>query len=122
MGNSLENIMIVFSLNENSCDDEFLEYLNELKRVEQYEEYKINFFNQYDTTKMIKNILNTNKSLGKLSNKIYSETLGNPQYIREVIEELYSNDILYFDEESSKWRTHVNIREILIPKTLEKKT
>ena len=121
MGNSLENIMIVFSLNENSCDDEFLEYLNELKMVEQYEEYKINFFNQYDTTKMIKNILNTNKSLGKLSNKIYSETLGNPQYIREVIEELYSNDILYFDEESSKWRTHVNIREILIPKTLEKK-
>ncbi|WP_322006427.1 AAA family ATPase [Clostridium butyricum] len=69
MGNSLENIMIVFSLNENSCDDEFLEYLNELKMVEQYEEYKINFFNQYDTTKMIKNILNTNKSLGKLSIK-----------------------------------------------------
>lgn len=121
LGNCLENILIVFSFNENNCDDQFLDYINDLNIIEEYEEYKINFFNQYDTTKMIKSILNTNKSMEKLSNKIYSETLGNPQYIREIIEELYSKNILYFNEERAKWITNFNFKEILIPRTLEKK-
>ena len=121
LGNSLENIMIIFSLNENSCDEEFLKYINELKTLKQYEEYKLNLFNQYDTTKIIKRILNTNKSIRELATKIYSETLGNPQYILEVIEELYNNRILYFDEEKVKWKTRIRVRDILIPKTLEEK-
>lgn len=121
LGSSLENIMIIFSFNENSCDEEFLKYINELKTLKEYEEYKLNLFNQYDTTKIIKRILNTNKSIRELSTKIYSETLGNPQYILEVIQELYNNSILYFDEEEVKWKTRIRVKDILIPKTLEEK-
>ncbi|WP_294404448.1 diguanylate cyclase [uncultured Clostridium sp.] len=120
-GNSLENIIIIFSLNENNCDEEFLNYVNELKTLDQYEEYKLNLLNQYDTTKIIKRILNTNKPVRELATKIYSETLGNPQYILQVIEELYNNNILYFDEEKVRWKTRIRVKDILIPKTLEEK-
>ena len=121
LGNSLNNIMIVFSVNKNDCDESFLHYIKEFENLEQYEEYKINLFNQYDTTKMIKNILNTNKPIGNLSTKIYSETLGNPQYIYEVIDELYNSNILYFDKEKTKWTTSVKVNDILISKMLEEK-
>ena len=117
--NSLENVMIVFSLNDVDCDNDFLQYIKELKTLDQYEEYKIDFLNQYDTTKMIKNVLNTNKPIGKLGNKIYSETLGNPQYIREVVYEIYNNNILYYNEEKGTWKTRIDVKDILIPKILE---
>lgn len=120
-GNSVENIMIIFSLNESNSNDEFLKYIEGLKTLDQYEEYRINFFNQYDTTKMIKRILNTNRPIEKLSIKIYSETLGNPQYIRDVIYELYSSNLLYFHGEDGKWKTSIKVKDILIPKTLEEK-
>lgn len=117
----LENLMIIFSFNESSCDDSFLKYIHEFKEVDEYEEYKIDLFNQYDTTKMIKNILNTNRNIESLSSKIYSETLGNPQYIKEVIKELYNNNILYFNKDSGEWTTSVDVKDIKIPKTLEEK-
>ena len=103
------------------CDKNFLRFIKELKELEQYEEYKINYFNQYNTTKMIKSMLNTNEELNKLAVKIYSETLGNPQYISGVIKELYENKTLYFDEVFGAWRTNIKVKDILIPKTLEKK-
>ena len=121
IGSSLDNMIIIFSLNENECDNNFLQYIKEMKNLDQYEEYKIRLFNQYETTKIIKAILNTNKPIDKLSEKIYSETLGNPQYIKEVIEELFNNNILYFDEEKAEWKTSVDVKDILIPKTLEKR-
>lgn len=121
LGNNLENVMIIFSMNEGKRNGEFLELINDLKELEQYEEYKINYFNQYNTTKMIKNMLNTNEELNKLAVKIYSETLGNPQYISGVIKELYQKKTLYFDEVFLGWRTNIKVKDILIPKTLEKR-
>ena len=70
---------------------------------------------------MIKNMLNTNEEINKLAVKIYSETLGNPQYISGVIKELYENKTLYFDEVSGEWRTNIKVKDILIPKTLQKR-
>ena len=121
LGNNLENVMIIFSMNEGRSDEDFLDFIKDLKELEQYEEYKINYFNQYNTTKMIKSMLNTNQELNKLAVKIYSETLGNPQYISGVIKELYENKTLYFDEVFGKWRTNINVKDILIPKDLQKK-
>ena len=121
LGKKLENVMIIFTMNEGKCDEEFLEFIKDFKELEQYEEYKINYFNQYNTTKMIKSMLNTNEELDRLSIKIYSETLGNPQYISSVIKELYENKMLYFDEVFGSWKTNINVKDILIPKTLQKK-
>ena len=104
LGNSLENTMIIFSMNENRSDKKFLEFIKNLKELEQYEEYKINYLNQYNTSKMIKSMLNTNEEINKLALKIYSETLGNPQYISGVIKELYENKNLYFDEVAGEWK------------------
>lgn len=118
--NNLENIMIIFSSNESKYDTDFKEFIKELKTLEGYEEYKINYFNQYNTTKMVKSILNPSKSINKLAIKIYSETLGNPQFIGGVIEELYKNNILYLSKETGEWKTRVNVKDIVIPKTLEK--
>ncbi|EKQ55405.1 MULTISPECIES: diguanylate cyclase [unclassified Clostridium] len=119
LGSNLENTIIIFSMNESKSSGSFLEFINNLKRLEQYEEYKINYLNQYNTTKMIKSMLNTNEDIDKLAVKIYSETLGNPQYISGVIKELYENKSLYFDEVSGKWKNNIKTKDILIPKTLE---
>lgn len=121
LGNNIENIMIIFSINENRCDEKFLTFMTEIRDLKQYEEYKINNFNQYNTTKIIKKMLNTNQDINKLSVKIYSETLGNPQYISSVIKELYENKMLYFNEDSGEWITNIKIKDILIPKNLEKR-
>lgn len=121
LGHNLENVMIIFSMNEEKCSKDFLEFIKELKELEQYEEYKINFFNQYNTTQMIKRMLNTNEEMNKLSLRIYSETLGNPQYISGVIKELYENKTLYFNQETGIWESDIDGKNILIPKTLEKR-
>ncbi|WP_271811554.1 diguanylate cyclase [Clostridium beijerinckii] len=119
--NNLENVMIIFSMNESSVDENFIKFINELKQVEKYEEYKINYFNQYNTTKMIRSILNTGTDVNKLAVKIYSETLGNPQYISGVINELYGNGTLYFDSNNGEWKTNIKVQDILIPKSLERR-
>ncbi|OOM73491.1 diguanylate cyclase [Clostridium sp. BL-8] len=121
VSNNLENVMIVFTMNETISDINFLRYIKNLKELEQYEEYKINYFNQYNTDKMIKGMLNTNKGINKLVVKIYSETLGNPQYISSVIKELYENKNLYFDENTGEWKTKIRVKDILIPRALEKR-
>lgn len=121
LGHNLENVMILFSMNEEKCGKDFLEFIKELKGLEQYEEYKINYFNQYNTTRMIKSMLNTNEEMSKLSLRIYSETLGNPQYISGVIKELYENKTLYFNQETGLWESDIDGKDILIPKTLEKR-
>lgn len=120
IGNNLENVMIIFSMNESKCDSDFLELINELKTLKEYEEYKINYFNQYNTTTMVKTMLNQGKSINKLAIKIHLETLGNPKFIIEVIEELYTSKMLYFSSATGEWKTKVNVKDIIIPKTLEK--
>ncbi|WP_238917970.1 diguanylate cyclase [Clostridium sp. YIM B02555] len=119
--NNLQNVIILFSMNESRSDKKFLDYIKELRELGEYEEYKINYFNQYDTTKMIKGMLNTNQEFSKLETKVYSETLGNPQYISGVIKELYDNHNLYFDETLGRWEINVSVNDILIPKYLEQK-
>ena len=121
LGHNLENVMLIFSMNQEKCSKDFLEFIKELKELEQYEEYKISYFNQYNTTQMIKSMLNTNEGMSKLSVRIYSETLGNPQYISGVIKELYENKALYFNEETGVWKSDIDGKNILIPKTLEKR-
>lgn len=121
LGNNLENVMIIFSMNEEKYDKDFLDFVKELKELDQYEEYKINYFNQYNTTQIIKRMLNTNEEISKLSLRIYSETLGNPQYISGVIKELYENKSLYFNTEIGSWESDIDGKNILIPKTLEKR-
>ncbi|WP_242954068.1 diguanylate cyclase [Clostridium puniceum] len=121
LGHKLENVMIIFSANEEKYDKNFLNFIKELKELEQYEEYKINYFNQYNTTQMIKRMLNTNEEISKLSLRIYSETLGNPQYISGVIKELYENKGLYFNEDIGRWESDIDGKDILIPKILEKR-
>ncbi|WP_035281623.1 hypothetical protein, partial [Clostridium saccharoperbutylacetonicum] len=48
--NNLQNVIILFSMNESRSDKKFLDYIKELRELGEYEEYKINYFNQYDTT------------------------------------------------------------------------
>lgn len=120
-GNNIENIMIIFSYNENECNQEFLNEVNEIKKSDKYEAYKISYLNQYDTIKIIQSMLKTNDRLIKLSNRIYSETLGNPQYIKAVINELYADKDLYFNNEKGVWEYNISHKRTLIPKQLEEK-
>ncbi|MBE6071716.1 MAG: diguanylate cyclase [Clostridium butyricum] len=116
---SIDNIMIVFTINSSYCDEEFLSFLKHLKILEEYEEYTINYFNQYNTTKMVKNILNYSKAIDKLSMDIFSKALGNPQYIISIIEELYNKKSIYFDINLGEWKINDECINVLIPKKID---
>ncbi|MDO5515981.1 MAG: diguanylate cyclase [Clostridium sp.] len=120
-GYNIENLIVVFSMNESECNEEFLGEVNEIKNLDGYEIHRISYLNQYNTTKVIQNMLKTNNKLSKLSNRIYSETLGNPQYIKAVINELYSNKELYFNYKTGLWECSIDYKKTLIPKSLEEK-
>lgn len=116
-----ENIMVVFTVNNSYCDEEVSLLLKQLEKLEKYEEYTINYFNQYNTTKMIKNILNYSKEIDKLSMEIFAKTLGNPQYIISLIEELYNNNYICFDFKSGVWKIDKEFKSIAIPEKIDSK-
>lgn len=118
-GNSIYNIMIVFTINSSYCDGKFLSFLKEIKMLEEYEEYTINYFNQYNTTKMVKNILNYGKEIDKLAMDIFLKALGNPQYIISIIQELYNRKIIYFDINIGEWKVKDESINVLIPENID---
>ncbi|WP_315077612.1 diguanylate cyclase [uncultured Clostridium sp.] len=116
----LENIMIIISTNEEDLDSKMIEYMKSIKSLPNYEEVTVNYFNNYNTSKMVKNMLNCHKSIGELCMKIYSETLGKPQFISKTIEELYKDGIIYLSRDDGRWRSKINVNNIVIPKGVEK--
>ena len=120
-GNNIENLIIIFSINENESSEKFLIEINEIKNLDRFEEYRLGFLNQYNTARMIQNMLKTNNKLPKLINRVYSETLGNPQYIQAVINELYSSGLLHFNTNTGVWEYEIDHKKTLIPKELEEK-
>ncbi|SFD33091.1 diguanylate cyclase [Clostridium uliginosum] len=120
LGNKLENIMIIFSTNEDKFDNKMIDFFKELGSLENYEEYKINYFNNYNTSKMVKSMLNSHKNNNRLSMKIYAETLGKPLFISETIKELYKDGTIYLCREDGFWKSRVDIHNIVIPRSVEK--
>ncbi|WP_252212721.1 diguanylate cyclase [Clostridium sp. CMCC3677] len=116
----LENIMIIMSTNEEDFDCEMIEYMKFIRSLPNYEEVAVNYFNNYNTSKMVKNMLNYHKSIGELCMKIYSETLGKPQFISKTIEELYKDGIIYLSRDDGRWRSKIDVNNIVIPKGVEK--
>ena len=56
------------------------------------------------TTGMVSNILSEqSESVTELSKTIYNKTHGNPQQIKNLVNSLYNNNVLYYNQESDKW-------------------
>ena len=66
-------------------------------------------------------MLKTNNNLRELTNRVYSETLGDPKYIKAIINELYSSELLYFNVNNGIWEYNIEHKETLIPKELKEK-
>ncbi|AOR24899.1 diguanylate cyclase [Clostridium taeniosporum] len=116
----LENVMVIISTNEENFDSNMINYMKSIKELINYEEVSINYFNNYNTSKMVKNMLNYHKSIDELSMKIYSETLGKPGFISKTIEGLYKEGIIYLCKDDGKWKSKININDIVIPKVVKK--
>lgn len=118
---SIENFLLVITYNENkikgSADIEHLIYSLKLKK--DFDEYKLNYLNEYDTRKLIKNMLNTSLELYDFSNKIFKETLGNPMYIIEIVKKLFEDKVIYIYEKTGKWKERLKDREITFPISIE---
>lgn len=117
----IKNIMIIFTINENKCSEDIFKCHDELKRFKEYEGYKINYFNQYNINEMIRNMLGFAKNSNKIASQLYYKTLGNPLFTIGVLEELYENKLLFFDEKICGWNLVDNITKIPMPKKLIKR-
>lgn len=118
---SIENFLVVITYNDNKIKNSMGidNFIQEFKLNKDFDEYNLNYLNEHDTRKLIRNMLNTSLDLYDFSNKIYKETLGNPMYVIEIIKKLFADKVIYISEKTGKWKENLKDKEIALPKNIE---
>ena len=118
---SIENFLVVITYNDNKIKNSMGidNLIQDLKLNKDFDEYNLNYLNEHDTRKLIRNMLNTSLDLYDFSNKIYKETLGNPMYVIEIVKKLFEDKIIYISEKTGKWKEKLKDREIALPENIE---
>lgn len=92
---TLENILIIASLDRSLEDEEFKEYYEEISYNQNIKEYKIEMLNKYYTCEMTRKVLNTSNDITEIVEVIYNDTLGNPNLIMKKIKDMYLYKSIY---------------------------
>lgn len=118
---SIENFLLVITYNDNKIKNSMGvdNLIQDFKLNKDFDEYNLNYLNEHDTRKLIRNMLNTSLDLYDFSNKIYKETLGNPMYVIEIVKKLFEDKIIYISEKTGKWKEKLKDREIALPQNIE---
>lgn len=67
------------------------------------------------TQELVKSVLSMRKAPVKLSNLIYKRSYGNPLFTIEIIKDLINKNIIYVNEETGEWYTHLSYEQFPIP-------
>ncbi|GAB6167766.1 hypothetical protein JCM1393_02260 [Clostridium carnis] len=85
----LENMVILFSYNENIEGDIFKGILDSLRGIKEFEEYKMRLFNEYNTQYIIGKIFGNKYIEMGFAKEVYKYTLGNPSYIKSFVKKYF---------------------------------
>lgn len=121
-----EKVIFIFSYNENSIFNNpmFARFISTIRYKKDWELVPITNLNHTQSGELIKSILDIFYTPVKLTEKIYSQSYGNPLFISEVIKDLYNHKILFVDNNTGIW--HLDLPEddldyklLIIPNTIE---
>ena len=121
-----KNIILIFSFNEGNTfsNPRFSNFISNLNQNQDCEILKLTNLNKHESGEMIQNMLDMSYIPVKLSEKIYSQSYGNPLFISEVIKDFYNRRILFISNTSGHW--HIDIPDddddyklLVIPNTIE---
>lgn len=109
-----DNIVLIATMSNNNLENIFSK--SELNNISIY---NLEYLSEYETAKLISSSLQTNELLYEFSNNMYRETLGNPKFIKFMINKLYKDNKLYVDKKTGVWICDGYISGIEIPADLE---
>ena len=100
----LENsdLLLVLSYKDNQ-DFQNKDFIQKLKKRQDSESLMMKPLTSEQSGKMLKNILSLPFTPVKLTNRIFSQSYGNPLFIREIIKDLYSRNVIYIHHETGRW-------------------
>ncbi len=99
------NIILVFSYKEGDINNNprFAEFIENINIKQDAETIYLKNLDTEDSGILIKNMLTMSHIPVKLSDRIYSQSYGNPLFISEVLKDFYSRKILYVNSNSGYW-------------------
>ncbi|MCL6273693.1 ATP-binding protein [Muricauda sp. 2012CJ35-5] len=108
----ISGVMFILAYNKKFVNENHP--LQKLKKDLDKSDYLINHIHLNELSKsatasMVSKILmEQSKPINELSKTIYAKTHGNPQQINNLVQSLYKNNVLYYNEEENKWNYNLN--------------
>lgn len=101
--NSIENTLIIVSVDKNIENEDFKKYYEKILENEHVKEYSLGMLNRFYTGEMIAKVLNTISNTNEINEIIYSDTLGNPGLIMKKIKDMYNCKSIYVSK-NGHWK------------------
>lgn len=99
------NIILIFSYRdgEASNNPKFLEFISSIKSRKDSDIIYMKNLDVEQSAKMIKDMLAMPINPKLLTERIYSQSYGNPLFISEILKDLYSRKIIFVDSKTGIW-------------------
>lgn len=121
---SQNNIHLVFAgpHEQNLQENYAKEFVQRIKQLDITEVIPLHPLNLTSSAKMIEHMFSLRKR-AKLSKQVYDQSYGNPQFIYEIMKDLYIREIVYLNEKTGEWSINLpeksNYLSLQIPKNME---
>ena len=106
-----KNIMLIFAYQEGKVleHEAFPKFIDNINNRKDSATIHIKNLNAKETGKLIKEIMFMHYILVFFSNRIYSQSQGNPLFTVEILKELFNSKKIYIDDKSGLW--HVDMSD-----------
>ena len=112
-----QNIIFIFSYNETEIlnNAKLLEFIDDIKKRKDSLIIYMNNFNKEQSGEFIKEMMSMSYTPKNLSNRIYSQSYGNPLFITEVIKELFNSKMIFINDRKGLWYINIPSTETVEP-------
>lgn len=106
-----KNIILVFSYQEGEALEHeiFSKFIENINNRKDSETIAIKNLNAKETGKLVKEIMSMHYIPVFFSNRIYTQSQGNPLFTAEILKELFNSKKIYIDDKSGLW--HIKIEK-----------
>ena len=100
-----KNIIFIFSYKESEAlsNPKFKEFINDIKKRKNSSTIYIHNLNKEQSGQLIKNMMSMPYIPKNFSDRIYSQSYGNPLFITEVMKELFNRKMIFINDRHGLW-------------------
>lgn len=102
-----KNIIIIFSFSDGESfkNKKFAEFLSTLREKKECEDIILKNLSSEQTALVVQNMLAMPYAPSLLSQRIYSQSYGNPLFVLEIIKNLFSTKTIFINNETGRWNS-----------------